>query len=296
LGSRARGRRQRDAEGDADSSSVSALGAGYPPFPHGLAPPRTRLGSLAWRGLDPLLNARFRASTLALDQVREQLGLAPVGRPISAISDHLALVATFPQLEYPRSWPAHVHVTGPLHFETELAEVEPPSGEGPLVVVAASTAQDSELELVRVAFDALAGEPIRLLVSTSGRASGLSAEAPANAKVVEWLSFSKALPAASAMITHGGHGTLARGLSQGVPLVVCPQGADQPENGARVAWAGAGICVRRRRRTPARLRSAVRAVLADPSYRERARELAAWDRDHAGVRTAADLVERCARR
>ena len=29
----------------------------------------------------------------------------------------LALVATFPQLEYPRRWPAHVQVTGPMEFE-----------------------------------------------------------------------------------------------------------------------------------------------------------------------------------
>ena len=268
---------------------------GYPPFPLGFTAPRTPLGSVAWRALDPLLNARFRSSTVALDQVRMELGLVPAGRPISAISEHLGLVATFPQLEYPRNWPAHVHITGPLHFEPKVAEVELPEGEGPLVIVASSTAQDPDLELVRLAFDALAGEPMRLLVSSSRHATALSTEAPANAKVVEWLSFSTNLKAARAMITHGGHGTLARGLSQGVPLVVCPQGADQPENGARVAWAGAGICVKRRRRTPTRLRSAVRAVLADPSYRERARELAAWDRDHPGVRTAADLVERYAR-
>ena len=41
------------------------------------------------------------------------MGLPPLVHVHGGTSRELALVATFPQLEYPRSWPAHTHVVGP---------------------------------------------------------------------------------------------------------------------------------------------------------------------------------------
>ena len=55
-----------------------------------------------------------------------RLGLPPLSYPHGGISRELALVATFPQLEYPRTWPAHVHVVGPLMWEPPAEEVQLP--------------------------------------------------------------------------------------------------------------------------------------------------------------------------
>ena len=52
-----------------------------------------------------------------LNETRARLGLGPIERFHGGISELLAIVGTFPQLEYPREWPAHVRVTGPLFFE-----------------------------------------------------------------------------------------------------------------------------------------------------------------------------------
>jgi UDP:flavonoid glycosyltransferase YjiC (YdhE family) len=41
------------------------------------------------------------------------------------------------------------------------------------------------------------------------------------------------------MLTHGGAGTVLGALSQAIPMVVVPQGADQPIQTERVAAAGA---------------------------------------------------------
>ena len=76
-------------------------------------------------------------------------------------------MATFPQLEYPRRWPAGVHVTGPMEFELPYPDIELPEGDAPLVLVAPSTAQDPELRLVRVALEALAEEPVRVVATTN---------------------------------------------------------------------------------------------------------------------------------
>ena len=53
-------------------------------------------------------------------------------------------MATFPQLEYPRGWPTGVEITGPMTFEVPHPEIKLPPGSGPLVLVAPSTAHDSE--------------------------------------------------------------------------------------------------------------------------------------------------------
>jgi len=74
-------------------------------------------------------------------------------------------------------------------------------------------------------------------------------------------------------VTHGGFNTIQAALSQGLPLVVLPVGADQPLNAASCAALGIGRVVGPEDRTPEAIRAAVRAVLADPSYRAAARRL-----------------------
>ncbi len=64
-----------------------------------------------------------------LNVQRARLDLPPLERFHGGISPDLALVATFPQLEYPRSWPAGVEVTGPMTFEQPHHEIELPPGD-----------------------------------------------------------------------------------------------------------------------------------------------------------------------
>jgi UDP:flavonoid glycosyltransferase YjiC (YdhE family) len=179
-----------------------------------------------------------------------------------------------------------------MTFELGHPDVEIPSGDGPLVVVAPSTAQDPEGRLVRVALDALADEPVRVLATTNRLlGSEERREAPANARVVDWLSYSQAMPLADLVITHGGHGTVCRALGAGAPVLCCPAVGDMAENGARVQWAGAGLTLPWRLTHPGPMRTVVRELLVGPSFRERARELAAWARANDGAVEAAELVE-----
>lgn len=62
-------------------------------------------------------------------------------------------------------------------------------------------------------------------------------------------------------------------LAHGLPLVVIPIAADQPLNAERVVALGLGRVVEREERTPEGIRMAVRAVLRDPGYGERVRQL-----------------------
>jgi len=264
---------------------------GLPFFAIGLRAPRTPLGRAGWRAGQRLLNAGLEHGRRDLNLQRERLGLAPIDRFHGGISPDLALVATYPQLEYPRRWPAGVEVTGPMTFELPHPEIELPPGDAPLVLVAPSTAHDSGNHLVRTALAALAEEPVRVVATTNHVVPQRSIEAPANAVLVDWLSYSQLMPAASLVVSHGGHGTVARALGAGAPVLVSPITGDMSETAMRVAWARAGLSLPWRLCRPAPLRWSVRRLLAEPSFSERAGEIAAWGRKNDGAARGAELVE-----
>jgi UDP:flavonoid glycosyltransferase YjiC (YdhE family) len=269
---------------------------GWPLYSTGARLPRTAAGRRFWRLFDPLAGRGALRGRDELNEARRRVGLPPFSHVHGGTSRELALIATFPQLEYPRArWEPWMKVTGPLLWEQPYGEVEPPPGGDPLVLVAPSTSQDPEQRMLRAALEALAGEPVRVLASTNRRdadADGL--RVPGNAKLVDWLSYSRTMPLCSAVVCHAGHGTVARALSCGVPLVACPAAGDMAENTARVGWAGVGVGLPRRLTTPRGIRLAVRRLLADPAYRARAEEIARWSAMHDGPACAADELERFA--
>ncbi len=267
-----------------------------PFFAVGLRRPRTPLGRAGWRAGQRALRVGLEHGRRDLNQQRRRLGLAPVTRFHGGISPDLALVATFPQLEYPRRWPPGVEVTGPMTFEQPFSDVELPPGEAPLVLVAPSTAHDSDNRLVRTALAALADEPVRVVATTNRVRPQRPIEVPANAVLVDWLSYSQLMPAAALVVSHGGHGTVARALGAGAPVLVCPITGDMSETAMRVDWAGCGLSLPWRLCRPGPLRWAARRLLGEPSFAARAGEIAAWGREHDGAARGAELVERLASR
>jgi UDP:flavonoid glycosyltransferase YjiC (YdhE family) len=268
---------------------------GLPFFAVGLQPPRTPLGRRVWLTGQRALNVGLEQGRNDLNRQRARLGLLPTERFHGGISPDLALVGTFPQLEYPRRWPAGVEVTGPMGFEIPHPEIELPAGGDPLVLVAPSTAHDSGNHLVRTALKALAEEPVRVVATTNHVVPQSQIEVPDNAILVDWLSYSQVMPAASLVISHGGHGTVARALGAGTPVLISPIIGDMSETAMRVSWAKVGLSVPWRLCRPSPLRWAARRILSDHSFAARALALAAWSRDHDGAERGAQLVEELAR-
>jgi len=265
---------------------------GMPPFSVGARLPRTRLGAMGWDLFQPLLRGGAERGRQELNGARERVGLAPLDHVHGGISRQLALVATFPQLEYPRQdRDPSVRVTGPLLWEQPFGAVEPPPGDEPLVLVAPSTSQDPEHRMLRATLEGLAHEPVRVLGTTNRRPPSSPLDVPANARVVDWLSYARTMPACAAVVCHAGHGTVARALASGVPVVGCPAAGDMAENAARVAWSGCGVSLPRRLVTPRGVRLAVRKLLADESYAVKAAGLRAWSERHDGGAVAAAALE-----
>ena len=157
------------------------------------------------------------------------------------------------------------------------------------------------LPVYGVALRAVAELPVRILL-TVGRELDLDAlpEAPDNVRVERWVPQQDVLGHAVAAVVHGGSGSTLGALAAGLPLVVVPLFADQPENARRVAEVGAGLAIEPNREeveaTTAPLRSAIEAVVADPSYRERAEALADELRAEPPVDEAVPLLQRLDRR
>ena len=131
-----------------------------------------------------------------------------------------------------------------------------------------------EVELLQRAADALGQLPVRGLVTTGPAVDPAAIRAPASVSVRRWVRHADVLPACSAVLTHGGHGTVIKALAAGVPLVVAPLGRDQPDNAARVVYAGAGLRVSRKA-SVADLRNALGRVLEEPRFLTAARRMAA---------------------
>ncbi|HUR86707.1 MAG TPA: nucleotide disphospho-sugar-binding domain-containing protein [Solirubrobacteraceae bacterium] len=262
-----------------------------PPYSCGARLPRTPVGRALWGATAPLLRHGLALGRDELNETRRRLELPPLGRVHGGISEDLCLVATFPQLEYPRNWPPNTHVVGPLLWEPPAEGVQPPPGDAPLVLLAPSTSQDAEHRLLRAALAGLADMPVRVLASVNRSRPDPPFGVPPNATLVDWLSYSETMPACDVVICHGGHGTVARALASGCVVLVVPAAGDMNENAARIEWAGVGVRLPRRMVTARAIALATGRALARGGVRARARDLQAWAAANDGPARAAQLVE-----
>lgn len=272
---------------------------GAPAIGTGFLPPRGRLGRLRDRTAASLAMGVFRTGLPVLNQARAELGLDPLADLDDLVaSASRVLVCTSPSYDFAAdAVPGNVRYVGPQLDDAEGGnwDDQPWAGadQRPLVLVSlSSTVMDQEGLLQRAA-DALAQLPVRALVTTGPAVDPAVIRAPPNVSVRRWARHADVLLYCSAVVTHGGHGTVIKALAAGVPLVVAPLGRDQPDNAARVIHAGAGLRVRRTADI-ATLRRVIARVLDDHRYQVAARRMAevlAAERDDELV---VDELERAA--
>lgn len=116
--------------------------------------------------------------------------------------------------------------------------------------------------------EALAEEPVDVVITVGPEVDpGYLGTPPANVRVERYVPQSLLFPRCSAVVCHGGYGTLLTAVEHGVPLVVVPYGADQPINARSVERLGIGRVVHENDVNADRMREAVRSVLKDPRWR-----------------------------
>jgi UDP:flavonoid glycosyltransferase YjiC (YdhE family) len=238
---------------------------GLPPIGSGLAPGVGIRGKLRDAVLRALTARAWQAGAHQRSTVRVEIGLPAIDPgPLRR------LIATLPALEVPRpDWPDEAVVVGPLHFEPTDAVLEIPPGDGPVVVVAPSTAVTGAVGLTEIALSTLKPGAVlpdgaRVVISRLG---GDDIDVPPWA-VVGLGRQDKLLSQADLVICGGGHGMVSKTLMAGVPMVVVPGGGDQWEIANRLVRQGSAQLIRPL--GPEALAAAVTEVLSSPRYAEAA--------------------------
>lgn len=144
---------------------------------------------------------------------------------------------------------------------------------GPLVFVSLGTMFWGK-ELLRKVIDALVHVDADALVLAGVDAT--PDELPAGSERIHVAGFVDqpgVLSRADVVIDHGGAGTMLGALANGLPQLVLPEGADRPYTAASLEASGAGLVLKPREASEAEITDAVRRLLEDATYRDRAKEL-----------------------
>jgi MGT family glycosyltransferase len=145
----------------------------------------------------------------------------------------------------------------------------------PTIYVTLGTVRNP-LSIFRVLLAALAKVDCNVLATVGPDNDPAALEPlPENAIVERYVPQSFLLPHSSAVIAHGGSGSILAAFAEGLPTLLVPQGADQFENAAQCAALGAGLVLMPGEVNEEAVRAAVVALLEEPSYRKSAAVLAA---------------------
>lgn len=274
--------------------------------------PETNVYGPAWRCLDSRLRKMalwhlglnrsintWRQKTLGLPKTTFWKSETEIKRrQIPLFYAHSPLV--FPK---PPTWPAWLHVTG--YWFLDLPQTwNPPddlvnflsAGSPPLCIGFSSMTNRKVRALADPILQALAQTGLRAVLLSGWSDLGQTRALPSTAYAIDRLPHDWLFPRVSAVVHHGGPGTLAAAIRAGVPSVVIPFALDQPFWGARVETLRIGSALNYKSLTAERLAQALLSAVRDPAIRERAADLGRQVRAEDGVANAVGLFEQYVRK
>jgi rhamnosyltransferase subunit B len=235
--------------------------------------------------------------------LRQELGLPKGKNPLfdAKHSPNLVL-ALFSRVlgQEQKDWPKRTLITGFCYYDSDAGnQALPPqleaflaAGPAPVVFTLGSAAVLAAGNFYEVSARAVLKLGIRavLLIGSDPR-NRPRRELPSSICVVEYAPFSALFSRASMVVHQGGVGTTAQCLRAGKPMLIMPYSHDQPDNARRMRRLKVARSIQRARYTAARVAATLQAMLAEPAYAERARQVAEQLSQEDGVGTACDELE-----
>jgi UDP:flavonoid glycosyltransferase YjiC (YdhE family) len=153
----------------------------------------------------------------------------------------------------------------------------------------------SGASVVATVLESLRYEGVNVIVTVGPHGDPAALEVdPARVRVERFVPLDRLLlTGVSAVVSHGGGGTILAALSRGLPLVLLPQGADQFHNAEPLEGLAAGVTLPPETASPHAIRNAVHRAFGDLALRAGARRLAA---EIAAMDPPATVIEALARR
>jgi UDP:flavonoid glycosyltransferase YjiC (YdhE family) len=232
--------------------------------------------------------------------LRAELGLSEGQHALfeGQFSPDLNLVLFSNVLSQPQSdWPANTVITGFPFFDKK--DNQPPDidllrflgrGPAPIVFTLGSAAVHLAGEFYRESIAAAQLLKRRAVLLVGSDENKPKHPLPEDIIAVNYAPLGELLPRAAAMVHQGGVGTTGQGLRAGIPMLVVPFAADQPDNGARVERLGVARNVTRNHYKAERVASELKELLGNPIYTRTAREVGSRVRAENGAALAVDLI------
>ena len=255
------------------------------------------------RGIRRLARFVTRKWPEPIYELRRELGLPMGPNPIFDAKHSpnlvLALFSRVLGVEQ-KDWPLHVHITGFCFYDADAGNSALPAsleeflrkGEPPIVFTLGSAAvlaagdfyEQSARAAMRLGLRAV------LLIGADPR-NRPQAALPDSICVAEYAPYSALFSRAALVVHQGGVGTTAQCLRAGRPMLIMPYSHDQPDNARRMKRLGVAQVIQRSGYKPWRVARRLRAMLADPEYKQRAEALAREMAQQDGVKAACDALE-----
>jgi len=206
-------------------------------------------------------------------------------------------------LARPADWPERIHVTG-FWFSDPPPGWTPPSdlvaflegGPPPVYVGFGSMPSGGPEATLKMILKALELSRQRGIVLSGWAGIGEGLTLPEYAFGIQSVPHSWLFPRMSAVVHHGGAGTTGAGLRAGVPSILTPFLADQPNWARRVEALGVGPrAIPFRELTADLLANAIRLATSESAMRQRASDIGDRVRAEDGIGTTMELFSRFAR-
>ncbi|MFG2690714.1 macrolide family glycosyltransferase [Streptomyces sp. NPDC048405] len=162
----------------------------------------------------------------------------------------------------------------------------------PVLYASLGTVFDADPRLLRCFATALAPLGGTVVLSTGRTDPGALEPVPKNVIARPFVPQTEVLERTALLVTHGGMNSVNEALYAGVPMLVIPQGADQPLVARRVTDLGAGLSMHPRDVLENTVRSLARRLLDEPRFRKAAHTMRDAQHRAGGFRRAADELER----
>ncbi|GAB4581854.1 MAG: glycosyltransferase [Anaerolineales bacterium] len=211
-----------------------------------------------------------------LNAFRAELGLPPASRVFGRwMHSPQRVLGLFPDwFAAPQpDWPPNLFLSGFVDYQPEDAPLTPEieqflsKGEPPIVFTPGSAMQHGD-RFFRAAIEASQKLSKRAILLTRFR-DQLPARLPEGFLHVEWVQLGRLLPYATALVYHGGIGTMAQALKAGIPHLVVPFAHDQPDNANRLKALGIAERLNPGQFTATRVVQKLDWLLSDPLVRAR---------------------------
>lgn len=253
---------------------------GFVPLGPGLLPATNDEERAAHQAMAEATLEYLSPALAELNAGRAQLGLAPLAKLTDQYRNALGhLLGTSRAFDFapdvlPEGYAYVGAQLGDAGWVKPWASPFAQDDQRPLALVSFSTTFQNHAGPLQRVIDAIGDLPMRAVVTLGGSIRPDELRASENVFVCESAPHHAILPEAALVVTHGGHGTVAKALAHGKPMLVMPHGRDQNDNAARVTHRDAGLSLQASAEV-AEIRDALARLLNEPSFARAAQQLGA---------------------